>query len=288
MPWYLYALAGAALDVTYYALVKKHLKNIDPYTLGAGIFLFTSALLWAVAVIRGLPALGPDFYLAVAATGALNIIATVLNFRAFQTTELSLALPMLSFTPAFLILTSLIILKETPSSIGVAGIVLIVIGSYILNQNPGDKFLEPFKQMFRNKGVLAMLVVAFLYSISSSFDKMVVVNSDVVFGSAVVELVLGLSFLVIALSKGRHFYTEIKSHFSKFAILGVILALIAFTINTAFTASSASYVISIKRLSILFAVLFGGLVLKEVNFGKRLAGAAVMVAGAILIVLFGK
>ena len=46
-----------------------------------------------------------------------------------------------------------------------------------------------------------------------------------------------------------------------------------------------SYVIAIKRLSIVFGVLFGYLIFKEKNIKERLAGASIMVAGAVLILL---
>lgn len=45
----------------------------------------------------------------------------------------------------------------------------------------------------------------------------------------------------------------------------------------------AVYFISIKRLSIVFDVIFGRLRHREEHFGPRLAGALLMVAGVILI-----
>jgi len=46
-------------------------------------------------------------------------------------------------------------------------------------------------------------------------------------------------------------------------------------------------VISIKRLSIFFAVLFGGYLLREGGIRARAAGSLVMVAGTALIALWG-
>jgi len=45
--------------------------------------------------------------------------------------------------------------------------------------------------------------------------------------------------------------------------------------------------ISIKRLSILFGLLYGALIFKEQNIGVRLTGATLMLSGAVLIVIKG-
>jgi drug/metabolite transporter (DMT)-like permease len=45
--------------------------------------------------------------------------------------------------------------------------------------------------------------------------------------------------------------------------------------------------ISLKRLSILFGVLYGAAVFKEKNIGVRLIGATLMLSGSVLIALKG-
>ena len=285
MPWYLLALAGAALDAAYYALIKKYLGSVRPYILGAGVFLSAGIMLCAVSIIRGIPAIGPDFYWGVLATGVLNIIAILLYFKALRTTDISLALPMISFTPVFLIFTSYLVLHEIPSPVGIAGIIFVVIGSYILNMQKNAPLLEPFRQMFKNKGIFYMLIVAFLYS-SSIFDKVVILNSDTLFGTGVTTLVIGSSFLALSLFQYKGVMQELKLGLPRFLLPAIVTFFIALTVNKALTMNLVAYVISIKRLSVLFAVLIGGLIFKENNLAKRLAGAAIMVAGMALIVIF--
>ena len=69
--------------------------------------------------------------------------------------------------------------------------------------------------------------------------------------------------------------------------IGLILVVEAVSINLAYTLSIVPYVISIKRLSIFFAVLFGGYLLREGGIRARAAGSLVMVAGTALIALWG-
>ncbi|PIN76090.1 hypothetical protein COV17_03270 [Candidatus Woesearchaeota archaeon CG10_big_fil_rev_8_21_14_0_10_36_11] len=285
--WYLFALGGAFLSATYFALVKKFLKNVNQYVLASGVFLSAFCVLIFASFIKGFPALGNSFYLAVFASVFLNIVSTTLYYKALKITDLSLATPMTSFTPVFLIVTSFLLLREFPTPIGMVGIVLIVLGSYVLNMTKnGGGLIDPFKRMFKDRGVVYMLIVAFLFSLSSNFDKMVVQNSDTLFGSAFVHLFLGIAFIAISSFRSINILSVYKNNFHTFFLIGLISALGAIFINIAFTMQIVPYVISIKRLSILFSVMYGGWLFKERNLFARVSGALVMVVGVILIVLF--
>jgi drug/metabolite transporter (DMT)-like permease len=51
--------------------------------------------------------------------------------------------------------------------------------------------------------------------------------------------------------------------------------------------TKAVYMIAVKRISILFGVLYGGWVFREKHMLYRLLGAGLMVGGAILVTLKG-
>ena len=69
--------------------------------------------------------------------------------------------------------------------------------------------------------------------------------------------------------------------------MGATLAAMFASHYVAITMAEAAYVISVKRTSPLFGVLYGGLLLGEGHLGKRLGGTALMVAGVMAIGLFG-
>ncbi len=288
MMWFLFALGGALGSAIYYFLIKKFLGRIDKYMLASGAFLSASLLLLLVTGVRGVPPLGDDLAPAVLASGVVNVAAAVLYYRAFELTDLSLALPMISFTPVFLIGTSTIVLQETPGIYGVVGIFLVVAGTYILHMTAHHRgFGAPFRAMLRDKGVLYMLVVAFLFSISGNYDKLVVINSDPVFGQALKWLFVGSAFLGISLVRGDDWSIVGRNHIPRFLAAGSVLAIGNILINVAFTLQIVPYVISLKRTSILFTVILGGTLLREERTIQRALGAAIMVAGAVLIILYG-
>jgi drug/metabolite transporter (DMT)-like permease len=334
MLWFLLALTGAFCQAVYGLAVKVFQQNIPPFMLAGFSFLAGSAILFCISSVFGIPVLGPGLAGAITVTVIINLIATILFYHALSVTDLSLSIPMLAFTPVFLILTSLAILGEIPSPAGAAGIILVATGAWLLSieyrEGRPVSLTGPLGILRSERGVQAMLLVAFLYSISVNYDKEVVGNSDPVFGSAIVFLLLGLAFLVLSrifrvrektvsrdpgsplpedlsgpdLSLYLAALPEAGEPLSPrglpvrdltrdlpgliiYLAIGVLLTAEVIAINTAYTMAIVPYVITVKRLSIFFSVLFGGLLFAEPQFRGRVLGAMVMIAGTAVIGLWG-
>lgn len=289
MLWLILSLIGAFFHAVYHATAKKLLAKMDQHVLAAGSFLSAGVILFLISFLYGLPQVQSGFFLAVMSTSALNVIATILMYHALKTTDLSLTIPMLSFTPLFLIITAAIILGEMPTLIGIGGIILIVMGSYILNMTEDSAhLLDPFKSMIKNRAILSMLGVAFIYGISASVDKIVMRTSDIFFGSAVVCFIIGIAFAAITLFKNgwrATFRKNQQRNWRRTAVVGGIIVIIIIAINLAYTLQIVPYVIAIKRLSVLFSVILGGVLFREKNMIKRCSGAVVMMVGMLVIIL---
>jgi drug/metabolite transporter (DMT)-like permease len=283
MIWAILAFTGAVLDAGYYALAKRSLASLENEVLAAGVFLATSALLFLVSLAKGFPLVSPALAGAVLATGTINIVAALLVFSALRRTDLSLAVPLITFTLVFLAGTSYLVLGEVPTPAGMAGILLIVIGAFVIQVSPGRPGSPPGRA--RWTGTAMMLSVAFLYSLSLPFDKAVVLASDAVFGSALVNLYIGSAFLSIVLARGSWRGTLPGPALSSALLLGLVLLGETVAINLAYTVQIVPYVIAVKRLSILVSVLIGGLVFKEEGLRFRVPGALVMLGGVAAIVL---
>jgi drug/metabolite transporter (DMT)-like permease len=307
MFWALLSAIGACTNASYYIANKKFLQRIDPDVLAAAGFLGASVILLVISFLEGIPPLGPLFLPAVIVSSAINIVATLLTFRALASTDISLAIPMISFTPIFLVGTAALILHELPSLAGIAGIVIIVTGSYILNMTGEQTSItDPFRSMAAHPGVVAMLVVSFLYAVGINFDKIAMQNSNTLFGSCITFLLIGLAFVLITFLRRNRVMPAKRSlapedaairsspaslfRWREVAVAGILIGFLAtieaVTINTAYTQQITPYVIAIKRLSILIVVLYGAFVFHEKEIVRRLSGASLMVLGAVLILLF--
>jgi len=321
MLWILLALLGAVTNAAYFIIVKMYIATVDPRILTGIGFTLGGCLLFTVSALLGFPVIGPEFFPAVAITVILNILGLNLIFKALSSSDLSLSVPMLSFTPAILIGTSYIILHEVPSLPGFFGICIIVSGSYVLNISAEhEHFLDPVRSMIRSRGSWYMLIVAFLFATSINFDKIAMLNSDPFFSTALSVMSIGIAFLLISAysHKAGKRHTDLLAHtmvqgglpeltkpseppepseppaqalaLKQFAglsfLIGIFVSIEAASVTVAYTLQIVPYVIAIKRLSIIFMVLYGTIVFSEGELGKRVMGAAIMVAGAVIILIF--
>lgn len=89
-------------------------------------FAFLTALFQSLKDLTGKLELGHfnEFFIywALLAGGSLNAVCLLLYTRAIRMSELSVTIPMITFTPMFLLLNSPVIVAEYPSKTGVFGL----------------------------------------------------------------------------------------------------------------------------------------------------------------------
>jgi drug/metabolite transporter (DMT)-like permease len=194
-------------------------------------------------------------------------------------------MPFLALTPLFLILTSYLILGEKVSPIGTLGIVFIVVGSYTLNIHKArQKLIEPIKAIYRERGCVLMIIVAFIYSITSSLGKMAVTHSSPVFFGSFYFMLITLLFTPIAAAKNKGKIVIAGKDVIPLAGIGITYSLMIITHMLALDLSKVAYMISIKRLSLLFSIVYGYLLFKEEKITERTVGGILMFAGFVLII----
>ncbi len=228
-----------------------------------------------------------EFYRAFFLALPLEIAAIILYVRALRLSPLSMTLPFLSFTPLFLIIVSYIILGEKVSYSGMMGVLLIVVGSYILNIREFRKgIFEPFKAIFREKGSIMMIGVALIYSITASLGKAAIEHSSPLFFATTYFTAVTLLFVpLVALSlRGKVSVILNKTNIINSILPGLFFSIMLITHMIAVSLINVAYMISIKRLSLLIGVLFGFIFFKEKGIAGRFAGAVFMFSGFVLIV----
>ncbi len=261
---------------------KFNLKNLDEYVLATSYWIFQIPLLLLLAHLDGFPTLKYPFFLALGFEIILNVIVSILFMRALKLTDISLSIPMITFTPIFMLIFSPFLLKEYPSFLGLIGVILIVIGAYTLNlKQINQGFLAPIKALIKNPGSKLMLLVAFIWSFTAIFDKIGIINSSPTFWNLSKALTIGLLFMVILLF--RHKISLPKQNKFMLPLVGLLTAIALTTQMYAMQLNMATYVIAIKRTSAIFGVLFGHFLLKEKGFYERILGVMIMILGVVLI-----
>lgn len=283
--WFFLSLLAALGLATADALTKRFFSDLPPYRMGVVRILSTAP--WMILALLFLPSAVPDrtFWLAIAAALPLELAAFFLYMRALKLSPLSLSLPFLAFTPVFMILTGRLILGESIRLGGALGILLIVFGAYVLNLSKMKSgLLEPIRAVIREPGSWIMLLVSFIYSLTAPIGKVAILHSNPWFFAAVYNLVL--SVVIVSLWPVAAGGAGARGIFSKtgpMLLIGLTAAVENLAHMMAIAQVEAAYMIAVKRLSLLFGVLYGAWWFGEQNIRERLAGAAIMILGVFLI-----
>lgn len=287
MLWFYLSLTCAVSVAAVDALSKKALAGSDPYVvawvrLGYCIPFLGISFFWIPV-----PHLDPVFFKVILVLLPLEITALLLYTHALRQSPLSLTIPFLALTPVFLIVTSSLILGERPDASGLAGILMIAAGAYLLNLHTRrEGWLEPFRAILREKGSRKMIAVAFLYSITANLGKVAILHSSPeFFGVVYFPLLALLSLPLLGTVSGRDAYRTLLHRKGIFTLIGLVQTVMIFTHVTAISLVEVPYMISIKRTSLLFAILLGWLFFGEKNIRERMLGAACMAAGVAMILL---
>jgi uncharacterized membrane protein len=171
MGWLLYAFLTAICEAAKDIFSKIGLKTNNVYIVAWAYRLYSLPFLLPLFFFIDFPQLSLKYWMALFVGGSLNVLTSILYMKAIKHADLSVSVPLVSFTPLFLLFTSPLIVGEFPSQVGALGIVAIVLGSYLLNYNQKRKGLwAPFKALVSEKGPRYMLLVAFIWSITSNID----------------------------------------------------------------------------------------------------------------------
>lgn len=284
--WIIYALLTAFLLATSDALTKRVLASRDEYFVAWARLVFALPVFLICLLIVDIPHLNKNFWIATLCALPLEIITIILYTKALKISPISLTMPFLALTPLFLILTSYLIVGEKVSLTGSIGILLIAAGSYTLNINKAkDSLIAPVKAVFKEKGSVMMIIVAFIFSLTSSLGKMAIENSSPVFFGSFYFLLITFLFTPIAMAKNKNKIAITKKDIIPLIPIGIIYSLMIICNMYAMSLTKVAYMISVKRTSLLFSIFYGFLLFKEEKIRERALGGIIMFAGFVLIVL---
>ncbi|MGQ9485469.1 MAG: EamA family transporter [Desulfosoma sp.] len=280
------ALAAASVD----AWTKKFFGHRDAVTMAFYPLCFSLPLFLASLPFVPVPTLDITFWWCFGLSVPINCLSFVLYMESIRLSPLSLTLPLLTLTPVFMLATGYAVLQEAASWIAVLGIVIIVCGGYLLNAPSAQAgLLEPLRSIAKEKGSLTMITVALIYSFSAVLGKKAILHSSPMFFGVFFFVLQNFLLVTWAILTGRaqprHFFTV--SNASKGLLVGALYYLHVVLHVWAISMTQAAYMISLKRLSAVFGVLYGAWLFREEHVSWRLAGSVIMVAGAALVAVGG-
>ncbi len=214
----------------------------------------------------------------------LEVAAAFLYIKAFEKSPMSLTVPFLAFTPVCILVTGWVILGERPTWEGAGGVLMVAFGAYVLSSGAGSKgLLAPLKNFIKEPGSVMMLGVAVLFSITATLGKKLILLSSPLFlvSTYGIFVLVPMTAYILWKQPGTSFAPLFRSGYAW--ATGAFWALMAIFHVFAITMAHASYMVAVKRTSLLFGVGFGLVLFKEGGALYRIPGSLIMLAGVFLL-----
>lgn len=294
--WFLLALGAACCTTAADLLLRSLLRHglTARLAMGGSCVLTTLLALPLLLALRPQPDLRA-LLLALLSTALVNGVAFWSYGRALARGDLSLVLPLINLSPLVLLLSGWLLLGERPQPAIVAGVGLLVCGAVLLGRSD---VLQ--RGLLRAPGARPMLLTAVLWGIGASIDKLGVQAGGSLLWVAGLHLVVGTPLLLASLLAGdaqrlvaspggaaRDLFAGTDGRWRLGQLLAVaLLGLVATAMQMeALKLTAVVHVVAIKRLSTLFGSVIGVLWLRESGGRLRLPAAALMSAGAVIVLL---
>ncbi|MGB9667429.1 MAG: DMT family transporter [Thermosulfidibacteraceae bacterium] len=280
--WILLSLLSALTVSLSDLMAKIYMKELDPENIALVRFL-SSGLFFVPLIIINIKkilhiSLESIPYLAILTP--LEIIAFTLYSKAINTTHISLVMPITALSPLLVAIVSMIMIEEYPSILGAIGIILVTLGGITIYGPKSSRKKENLK------GIIAMVTATLIYAITTTLGKICVILVDPFSFAIIYYPIIGTSFLLLrTVTKGKSCtFRDIKALKNKYVLLsGFLLTVSIITHFLAISMTNASYMIALKRISLLFSVILGHYILKETEFKNRLFGSLLMIIGLFFI-----
>jgi drug/metabolite transporter (DMT)-like permease len=276
---------SALLHATYYGFYKR---SADKQVF-AWWFLLVAVVIYSPALIFNRPVIPVQGWLCLLLSGLADTAYFVIVGKALEKGDLSVVYPLARGAPPLLItLGGVLFLGERLTLWGLAGILLVTAGLYLVNVRSNSDLLRPLCSLREGPSQLALLASVSV-SIYSVIDKVGLRYVDPFAYGYLMLLVTLLAFTpYILLTKHRaHLVAEWWISKLGIGVAGIFVLLTYFLALAATRLSYVSYVGSVRSVNVIFGALLGTYLLKEPYGAARVLASSLVFVGVLLIGVAG-
>ena len=282
IPAILLLLTSAFLHALWNLLLKR---SQEKYSAMGWQVLISGVFAFLLLIFTGFPP--RSMWLFALISMSLEAVYFILLSSAYSDHDFSLVYPIARGTaPAFLMLWSILFLRENPSVGGILGISMIVSGMVIIG---ATSLIQSRGSRLHLKGVLTALAVALIISLYTLIDGTAVKNGPPL------PYALTMFMLVPILTTTYNVRRFGWKHFAAAwngprlpLIFAAILGVVAYLLTLiAYSFAPLSYSGAIREVSVVIGAFLGWQFLEEKMGGTRVLGSIVIFAGILVIAIFG-
>ncbi len=267
---------------------QKQLTAENNHPLLVNFLSYFILSLLCISIIAGvkLPPLPAQFWIFSILAGIMGGLGNGFLVKALERGDLSVLGPINSYKSVVGIIGAVFLLNEIPNIWGVAGVVLIIYGSYFVLDTTAERFsLAILRKTEIQYRILAMILTA----VEAVFIKKIILVSSVTL-AFVSWCWSGVLFSFILMFVYRlNFKNELKkirkTHISKYVAVIICIGTMQMSTNYVFDHLPIGYALSLFQLSVIVSVVLGHRFFREKDIEKKLIGSAIMVIGSVLIIL---
>jgi drug/metabolite transporter (DMT)-like permease len=223
--------------------------------------------------------------------------ATLLFAKSLRHLPISIAGPILVFSPVLSALFAFLFLNEQLTALQIAGVLVVVAGAWLLEADWKGWGKAPLSHLFKGEHTKYMIGAMLLYTFSVLLERRIVAPVGMGGAGVAPALFLAAEQLIIAaiylpmLFFFHDGYAGIRHGIKNAgpAILLVALLTVGYRLagSTALSYAEGKLALftAIKRTSVLFAVALGGGLFHEEHLAWRIGACGVMIAGAVMILI---
>ena len=270
----------AAACHTAWNLIFKSQPSRPGVLLGA--LIVGAVMLLPVLLVYPLGEIPREAWLLILLSGVLETAYVVCLTAAYQAGDLSLVYPIARGTPALIVLPlSIVLLGEALTATGVLGITLVILGIFGAHLPGRTRAGEADP----TRAVLLALLTGVTISGYSLVNKLGVALVPVPLYAMLVFVVDAVLFAVVLRARGTLESPFPRDGWKPALAIGVLMMGAYLGVLGAMALAPLAYVVAAREVSIVMTTVAGVVILRERASWRRLAGAAFIFAGLVVIAL---
>ncbi len=288
MTWFLLASCSAVLSAAAAVLQKKILFRINALEFSFLVSLCIMACSLFIPFAVDVTSISPSVLALLVAKSILGGAAFLFVMMSLEHNEISTALPLLGLTPAIAAILSFVLIGESLRTVEWIGLVLLILGAYLLERRPAQKFTQPLRDAIFTRNHWYIFGALGLFAVSSVFDKMLVgsMKTDPIIVLFYQHIVYCLMFGTLLFARRVPLRNVTFTGWEQLTVIGIVAAItIAYRLAQleATKLAPVALVLAVKRTSILYASFVGGRMYSEERLPIKIFGASLIVAAGFLI-----
>lgn len=290
MTWLGYALLSALFSGLASVFEKHTLNRLHSIDFSAAIALATALITLPILFTSSWEKITPLILGITFGSSLLAAWAFISVTRGIRHMEISLSSPLFLLGPFITTLFAFILLGEKISSLQVTGMVILLLGTYILETTHFMEVGEFWNNIWKNKYSRYILFGLVLYAITAIADRIVLGKFGAPAGLylAIAQVFIAIEFLLLTWHhRGSPLvsFKLVQTHWKSIIILAILMVSYRYFSSLAIALAAAGLVTAIKRSSSLFSTVTGGGLFHDHGIWRKTTACLIMLIGVYLIAM---